>query len=277
MKQRAFTLIELLVVIAIIAILAAILFPVFAQAKAAAKKTADLSSIKQLGLAGQIYIGDSDDVWFCHSYWEGGAEGWDTALGKKLYWPGRLLPYMKTFDLLKSAVDTSKATDPTVTGAAVSYASNSVAWTDQVQGVERGPIAANNGSWRNLPAMSSTAVTHPAETVLLAPQLNVDCAWHWSGGNTMSFPLMNIQDVSKNFLTAPDNSGVSFGPNGARTDDSEAKRKIMEGRAGGVSAPYQKKSNIVFADGHAKGMDPIQTNPDGVNQPSKNLWDGLRD
>jgi len=50
MKARAFTLIELLVVIAIIAILAAILFPVFAQAKAAAKKSSDLSNHKQLAL-----------------------------------------------------------------------------------------------------------------------------------------------------------------------------------------------------------------------------------
>ena len=60
--KRAFTLIELLVVIAIIAILAAILFPVFAQAKEAAKKTADLSNIKQLGTANAIYQGDNDDL-----------------------------------------------------------------------------------------------------------------------------------------------------------------------------------------------------------------------
>lgn len=60
---RAFTLIELLVVIAIIAILAAILFPVFAQAKEAAKKTQCLSNTKQLGTATLLYLVDSDDAY----------------------------------------------------------------------------------------------------------------------------------------------------------------------------------------------------------------------
>ena len=59
--KSGFTLIELLVVIAIIAILAAILFPVFAQAKEAAKKTACLSNNRQIGLATMLYIGDNDD------------------------------------------------------------------------------------------------------------------------------------------------------------------------------------------------------------------------
>jgi len=59
-RKRAFTLIELLVVIAIIAILAAILFPVFAQAKAAAKKTMCLSNFKQIATAMVMYSGDSD-------------------------------------------------------------------------------------------------------------------------------------------------------------------------------------------------------------------------
>ena len=60
--RKAFTLIELLVVIAIIAILAAILFPVFAQAKEAAKKTSCLSNTKQLDLGVILYANDYDDV-----------------------------------------------------------------------------------------------------------------------------------------------------------------------------------------------------------------------
>ncbi|MBL8088404.1 MAG: prepilin-type N-terminal cleavage/methylation domain-containing protein [Chthonomonas sp.] len=60
--KKAFTLIELLVVIAIIAILAAILFPVFAQAKVAAKKTQSLMNLKQSGTAVNIYLADSDDL-----------------------------------------------------------------------------------------------------------------------------------------------------------------------------------------------------------------------
>ncbi len=61
--KKAFTLIELLVVIAIIAILAAILFPVFAQAKTAAKKSAALSNQKQITTGMFLYSGDYDDVY----------------------------------------------------------------------------------------------------------------------------------------------------------------------------------------------------------------------
>jgi prepilin-type N-terminal cleavage/methylation domain-containing protein len=59
--KRAFTLIELLVVIAIIAILAAVLFPVFTRAKDAAKKASCLSNMKQIGLAMEMYLNDHDD------------------------------------------------------------------------------------------------------------------------------------------------------------------------------------------------------------------------
>ncbi|MDX2066627.1 MAG: prepilin-type N-terminal cleavage/methylation domain-containing protein [Fimbriimonadaceae bacterium] len=62
--KAAFTLIELLVVIAIIAILAAILFPVFAQAKVAAKKTQSLSNVKQIGTGVQMYLSDNDGGYY---------------------------------------------------------------------------------------------------------------------------------------------------------------------------------------------------------------------
>ena len=67
-RQKAFTLIELLVVIAIIAILAAILFPVFAQAKMAAKKTAALSNLKQNATAVIMYNTDNDDTYPMSAY-----------------------------------------------------------------------------------------------------------------------------------------------------------------------------------------------------------------
>ncbi|RYG22138.1 prepilin-type N-terminal cleavage/methylation domain-containing protein [bacterium] len=97
--KRAFTLIELLVVIAIIAILAAILFPVFAQAKAAAKDTAALSNAKQIGTAMLIYSGDNDDV-FCLT-----AISQSTVAQQDPYalwntWQGSILPYTKSWAIV---------------------------------------------------------------------------------------------------------------------------------------------------------------------------------
>ncbi|MGV3618100.1 MAG: DUF1559 domain-containing protein [Fimbriimonas sp.] len=87
--KKGFTLIELLVVIAIIAILAAILFPVFAQAKEAAKKTSCLSNQKQIGLGLLMYCGDYDDV-FTQS---------ETGSGQNhITWTTTTMPYIKSGD-----------------------------------------------------------------------------------------------------------------------------------------------------------------------------------
>ena len=61
MRRKGFTLIELLVVIAIIAILAAILFPVFAKAREKARQTSCLSNLKQITLGNQMYAQDYDE------------------------------------------------------------------------------------------------------------------------------------------------------------------------------------------------------------------------
>jgi prepilin-type N-terminal cleavage/methylation domain-containing protein len=98
--NKAFTLIELLVVIAIIAILAAILFPVFAQAKLAAKKTQCLNNVKQITLSQFIYTTDSDDV--------------SPKLGAGVDWTDQLLPYTKNADIFLDPLrnDVDSGCDP---------------------------------------------------------------------------------------------------------------------------------------------------------------------
>lgn len=103
MRNRAFTLIELLVVIAIIAILAAILFPVFAQAKLAAKKASSISNNKQLGLAEIMYSGDNDDYFVLES---NGDDNLGTSLRTQLLantavtWVVLVNPYTKNIQML---------------------------------------------------------------------------------------------------------------------------------------------------------------------------------
>ena len=112
--RRGFTLIELLVVIAIIAILAAILFPVFAKAREKARQTSCLSNLKQLGLGMLMYAQDYDEMFSRLDFgWKGGAYGvdavvpgapdfnWHSTYGYKSSWCDKIYPYVKNVQIFR--------------------------------------------------------------------------------------------------------------------------------------------------------------------------------
>src|SRR5687767_14463963 len=95
-QKRAFTLIELLVVIAIIAILAAILFPVFAQAREKARQTSCLSNTKQVGTAFQMYLQDYDEVMVITMAQNTGSSGFSPQ-----WWSKLVEPYIKNWQIFR--------------------------------------------------------------------------------------------------------------------------------------------------------------------------------
>jgi len=297
MKKRAFTLIELLVVIAIIAILAAILFPVFAQAKLSAKKTAALSNVKQLGLAITMYMTDFDDLFplaFQGTDWTGND-----------LWEQRTEPYVKSIGLYGALADSYQGQIASVgswAGVGVSFAANSYYgnwccapnWTSGFQlrgpmgvGDEQFPGGADEGSgWLYEEALTSTQVTEPGGTILLAEKHGDDIA-NWNNafesnsfnfrGNWSAFSMgavlggSHIDNIGWGPELIPDATTTAY------QSVSNGYRTMFEyGVNGAVSASYAGQATFVFCDGHAKCLVPSSTDPDPVNQPQNNQWDGLR-
>lgn len=199
--KRAFTLIELLVVIAIIAILAAILFPVFAQAKLAAKKTADLSNLKQIGTASMMYTTDYDDVFYAHrlncgadpstgaatqvcgEYVNNGvlrpdapdqAGGLTSPVNMRLYWVYMLQPYAKNYNMFQDPGGATtffpggKTTIATKTGAGAQNGNNyggqnSYAHND----VYLSPANGTDGGSTVPTPPSNTAIPRIASTIMV--------------------------------------------------------------------------------------------------------------
>lgn len=248
MIRKAFTLIELLVVIAIIAILAAILFPVFAQAKNAAKKTGDLSNMKQLLLASQMYANDHDDKFhrLRNSPYTPPAGSPKWAWGAQ----DMLAPYIKSEDLFASPGDSIQRDDcDASSGKTVSYS-----WTHLSN-------YAVGGDWRNRQgyglhgysstddSMIATGVGAPASTISLYPLWTTAAYqegygyYRWNNANLRSLPLFPKM-LSFTWCSAkPLAARMSIGAFGEQT-------------------------NWGFADGHAKAqvqnsiMDPMWVSND---------------
>ena len=215
-RRNAFTLIELLVVIAIIAILAAILFPVFAQAKRAAKGTVAIADAKQMCLGQLMYTNDVDDSFSPTAEYQG---GWSVAP-----WSYLQQPYMKSWGVLldptgptadQNTSDGSSQDDWTIygewgmppqqsatTGAFSSYqfgtSSTGKAMTggqtwvyDGIGGAGIDPKAAtwSQAGYKPLgsPSLTTTSVANPADQVMLAQSGTWD--FMWQQDNADSFDL----------------------------------------------------------------------------------------
>lgn len=176
--KRAFTLIELLVVIAIIAILAAILFPVFAQAKTAAKKTAAISNQKQISLGILMYIGDYDDTYPRRSGCELNSSinpalndgtlrcSAGTGFGHSMTWQTWQkypMPYVKNTDLFFHPLRTKNATEWSTNGQIL----NSFV-------VNLAILGASSSSFQSMPWSGGTQTSIPnvSSTMLLMEMPN---------------------------------------------------------------------------------------------------------
>jgi len=251
--MRGFTLIELLVVIAIIAILAAILFPVFAQAREAARKTSCLSNTKQIGLAIMIYAQDYDEMYPCNS--------WDTPpLGTAdhdakdanymtaINWVFKVQPYIKNKQVFVSPSDPNSKSG--WTGYSLDGTCNDgwgvpmpISYAPNVEILGYGGYANPNGcfgdgsfipDW-NMQPKAMAAIPSPASTYMFA-----------------DYGRETLEETWVNNLRAANYTRVynASAPNqGYRKDATEpwASRRLQSG-----VYRHQMGSNIGFADGHSK-------------------------
>ncbi len=234
-SQNAFTLIELLVVIAIIAILAAILFPVFAKAREKARQITCASNLKQLGLGFAQYNQDYDES-FTYSAW-GSAQGWG----------GQIYPYVKSTGVYKCPDDNTGSSTVANTYT-VSYAMNTnISWM--------GGGANNTGPGDTLSMLHS-----PASTILLCEVagfsgVELTNGSEGSNGNTQNPPGTNLSPATDNNIT---NLHGHWG--GALTSDVlvEGAGLADRGATVGGQARHTSGSNFLLCDGHVKYVMPAQ-------------------
>jgi len=153
MARRGFTLIELLVVIAIIAILAAILFPVFAKAREKARQTSCLNNCKQLGLAVMQYAQDYDELYPLAVYVQG---------ANVYYWVDEVMPFVKNAQVL---ICPSNKGDVCATGACSNHTVH-VRYPDLGYGFNHYYTSYPAG-WVGLGGRSMSQLTRPADIFMI--------------------------------------------------------------------------------------------------------------
>jgi prepilin-type N-terminal cleavage/methylation domain-containing protein len=240
MRRRAFTLIELLVVIAIIAILAAILFPVFAQAKMAAKKTQSLSNIKQLATAAQMYSNDSDDLVPLAIEWN----TWHI-------WSENIQPYMKNWNIMWSPAGGSRLPSGPLNTPAndkPDYWKFFVQYGYNASYMNRQTVCANLGQDGNAfgPPVSASSAGDPAGTIQFgesgqdAPNDNVGANIIYPPGSTKANDVCTWGDWGPS-------SNIWYGFEGATATTRM-----------GLFKPRYNGGVVSFMDGHAKLYKPGQ-------------------
>lgn len=183
MKRHGFTLIELLVVIAVIVILAAILFPVFSQAREKARGVACLSNMRQVGMAATMYMDDWNGRLYFHH-----------AGQQEITWAGRLLPYARNAQIYTCPSDATTAVTDPVTREVLrpSYLINAFFTHNHPPGSSPEVEVPVNQYMRD-----DGRIISPSETILFCesgikiPGHNQDDYDAWNGLSTVE-PLFNV-------------------------------------------------------------------------------------
>jgi prepilin-type N-terminal cleavage/methylation domain-containing protein len=262
-RSKGFTLIELLVVIAIIAILAAILFPVFAQAKMAAKKTSALSNVKQIALGATMYAGDYDDMLLPKLRMGFGPAqgGGDPELA--MTWDKLVYPYVKSYQLFTVGEDNGMKYKSPYGNVRRSFAMANNAF----RGVQMNNVwaAANwgtdpNQQWQ--PSNSGTSFPEPAGTIAFGQKF-----------------LQVLTNDPNAWATADWHNGIKF--NNTRRDNMPA--SDARAQYGEIANRYADGSVWAYADGHANFVKANGRASDGMLHGtvfkgySMGAWDGASD
>ncbi len=252
--KKAFTLIELLVVIAIIAILAAILFPVFAQAKEAAKKTQCLSNMKNVGTAVIMYLGDSDDMY--PNTQRKPTLDEDATGATPVPWHNVVNPYVKNGN--------KTVTSGTGKNEIVGGVWNCPTSPDQKQPRQYGLNVhiggdtsqfAGNDFGTTYGSISQTAINAPASKVLLGEKGYMGGA---TGTGTDTKDWSEAKLMTLQWAWNTNNFDLSQAKRADQDNDKQGNPWPWAGamprfRHGG-SSNHDGVSTMAFADGHAKAM-----------------------